>query len=435
MRDIRRHVDELGIQQGDRVGVILPNGQSYIDVLHALGMIGAVPVLLNARLTPEEIQRQTTLIGCKTVIDQGEAGTGVLDLDSWGAFLTTEPHDDQIAAILFTSGTSGTPKAAQITYGNLRALADASADRLGVNAVDRWLLPLPLYHVGGLSIVFRSAVQGTKAVLPDDNTTQAIMRALVDERITHVSLVPTQVFRLLEAGFTPPPSLKLILVGGAAASPDLLSAAHARNYPIATTYGLTEATSQVATMLPEDVRAKPGSVGKPLKGMIVRIVDEQGLDQPPGVYGDIVISGAAVMKGYVSYPETGGVFNTGDIGYFDADGDLWLVQRRTDLIVSGGENVYPTEVEAVLRLHPSVAEACVVGISDAEWGERVAAAVILKNGTPGHTEAMIAFCRERLAGYKIPRYIRFVDSLPMTASGKIMRGAVRQLFAPDRPQA
>ncbi len=433
MRDIQRHFDELGIREGDRVGIALPNGQAYIDTLHALGMIGAVPVLLNTRLRPEEIQRQTALIGCKTVIDHGVFGAGALDLAAWGVFLTTQPKDDQTAAILFTSGTSGIPKAAQITYGNLRALADASANRLGVDAADRWLLPLPLYHVGGLSIAFRSGVQGTAAILPHDNTTQAIMRALIDERITHISLVPTQVFRLIETGFKPPPSLKMILVGGAAASPDLLHAAHARNYPIATTYGLTEATSQVATMLPDDVRTKPGSVGKPLKGMTVRIINEHGIDQPPDKYGDIVISGAAVMKGYVGYPETGGMFNTGDIGYFDSDGDLWLVQRRTDLIVSGGENVYPAEVEAVLREHPAVADACVVGISDAEWGERAAAAVVLRNGASDDAEALIAFCRERLAGYKVPRQFRFVDVLPMTASGKIMRGAVKQMFAPERP--
>ncbi len=433
-----RGLQRLFAREGDRVGIVLPNGQSYIDVLHALGRIGAVPVLLNTRLTPAEIQRQTALIGCKAVIDHvdgGVFGAGRLDLDNWGDFLSSQADDDQTAAILFTSGTSGTPKAAQITYGNLRALAESAADRLGVDAGDRWLLPLPLYHVGGLSIVFRSAVQRTAAVLPRDTSTAAIMAALIEEQITHVSLVPTQVYRLIEAGFVPPPSLKMILVGGAAASIELLRAAHERNYPIATTYGLTEATSQVATMLPDAVRAKPGSVGKPLKGMTVRVTNEHRIDQPPGTYGDIVISGAAVMKGYVGYPETGGMFNTGDIGYFDADGDLWLVQRRTDLIVSGGENVYPAEVESVLRQHPAVADVCVVGLPDAEWGERVAAAVLLKTGACIEPDELAMFSRERLAGYKVPRLIRVVDALPMTASGKIMRGAVKAMFAPERPTA
>ena len=197
---------------------------------------------------------------------------------------------------------------------------------------------------------------------------------------TIVSLVPTQLYRMLEADFEPPKSLRLILLGGAAATPELVARCIEQNLPIALTYGLTECASQVATATPEQVRAKPGSVGKPLNGTTVRIVDDEGYDLPPGEYGEIVVSGATVMQGYLGQPPTDGTFHTGDIGYLDADGDLWIVQRRSDLIVSGGENVYPSEVEAVLRQHPAVEDACVVGLPDAEWGQRVVAMVSLRKG-------------------------------------------------------
>ncbi len=196
-----------------------------------------------------------------------------------------------------------------------------------------------------------------------------------------------------------------------------------RDLPIALTYGLTECASQVATATPEQVRAKPGTVGKPLKGTTVRIVDANGQDVPTGEYGEIVVSGATVMKGYLGQPQTNRRFATGDIGYLDADGDLWIVQRRSDLIVSGGENVYPSEVEAVLRSHPAVEDACVVGVADAEWGQRVAAMVALRAGARVSEADLIAYSRERLAGYKQPRTVVFVDRTP---ADRIGQGAARQ---------
>ena len=271
-------------------------------------------------------------------------------------------------SIVFTSGTTGKPKGAQITFGNLYASALASAERLGASPDDRWLCPLPFYHVGGLSILFRSAIYGSAVVLPEATSTEAIIKGLHDSQATLVSLVPTQLYRMLEAGFEPPKSLRLILLGGAAATPELVQRCIERDLPIALTYGLTECASQVATATPDQVRAKPGTVGKPAEGHDVRIVDANGQDVPTGEYGEIVVSGATVMKGYLGQPETNGTFATGDIGYLDADGDLWIVQRRSDLIVSGGENVYPSEVEAVLRSHPAVEDACVVGVRGCGMG-------------------------------------------------------------------
>lgn len=251
--------------------------------------------------------------------------------------------------------------------------------------------------------------------------------------------------RLLETRTHWPDSLRLILLGGAAADPSLMHRANnlsafqpvsqsaAQHSPlVAPTYGLSEAASQVATILPSEAAAKPGTVGKPLLFTTIRIVDDLGQNLPPNEIGEVVIKGPTVMQGYWQNPEAtaktirDGELFTGDLGYLDADGDLWLVQRRSDLIVTGGENVYPTEVENGLRQHPGVAAACVVGISHPQWGQQVAALIVPQLGHSLTPEQLITFARQHLAGYKIPRHIQFTDHLPQTASGKIERHAVQK---------
>jgi O-succinylbenzoic acid--CoA ligase len=258
----------------------------------------------------------------------------------------------------------------------------------------------------------------------------AVWDALTIHKCTHVSFVPTMLYRLLKAYDESefPESLRLILLGGAAASDILLDSAVKRGLPVAPTYGLTEATSQVATILPDEARRKRGSVGKPLPHVSVRIVDEQGNDLPNGKYGEIVVRGKTIMRGYLDQPDLNGELHTGDIGYFDGDGDLWLVQRRSDLIISGGENIYPVEIENVLRGHPNIEDVCVIGVPDAEWGQSVAAAIALRIGETLTENELITWARERLAGYKVPRSIKFVEALPMTASGKLERKSVRAMF-------
>ncbi|MEM6284870.1 MAG: o-succinylbenzoate--CoA ligase [Chloroflexota bacterium] len=338
-------------------------------------------------------------------------------------------------AIVFTSGTSGKPKGVEITFGNHFYSAMASAYRLGLNPNDRWLSVLPLYHVGGLAVIFRSTLYGITTVLHDRFDIDRIQHSFDHHGITMISLVPTMLYRMIEAGVRWPDSLRLILLGGAAASPELLQRAFDMGLPIAPTYGLTEAASQVATMRPEDARKKPGSVGKPLMFTSVRIAGENGEWLPAGEYGEVLVSGPTVMKGYYKNDEANaktlrnGELHTGDIGYLDEDGDLWLVQRRSDLIVSGGENVYPAEVEKVMRAHPAVKEAVVVGVAHPEWGQQVAAAILLEDNATLTEQELTDYSREHLAGYKQPRRILFVDAFPQTASGKIQRGEVAKLFA------
>ncbi|PJF28377.1 MAG: o-succinylbenzoate--CoA ligase [Phototrophicales bacterium] len=434
-----------GIQPSSRAAVLMPNGTPYVLAAHALMQLGAVIIPINTRLSASEVRYQLETAAPTLLIDSPDTeaiSTAALPKKplSSAAFpaIRSTHYDpaplnpDADAAILFTSGTTGRPKGARLTVGNLLFSAEASRDRLGMKEGDRWLLTLPLYHIGGLSILYRSYLDGTTIVLYEGSfDPQQIADMLMRYQITLISLVPTQLHRMLEAGVDFPKSLRLILLGGAAASPDLLRRAFERGLPIATTYGLTETASQVATMLPEQARAKSGSVGKPLNGVRVQIISEDGRDLPAGEIGEIVVSGRNVMRGYLAHPDLDppGTFCTGDLGYLDAEGDLWLVQRRSDLIISGGENIYPVEVENTLRAHPAIDDACVVGLPDAEWGQTPAAAIVLKRSMSATLDELDAHCKRHLARYKRPRRYLFVDHLPQTASGKVIRREVAALFS------
>jgi len=340
--------------------------------------------------------------------------------------------------IVFTSGTTGHPKGAMLSFNNHLWSAMASAYRLGTDPADRWLACMPLFHVGGIAIIFRCCLYGTAVVLHNGFDPVAVSHALDTQQITLISVVPTMLHRLLESHreSLAASALRCILVGGAAASPALVEQSLAFELPVTTTYGLTEAASQVATATPEQVARKPGTVGKPLLFSQVQILDEAGQEMAAGEIGNIVVSGPTVMQGYYRQPDAtqktlrNGQLHTGDLGYLDDEGDLWVVQRRADLIVTGGENVYPAEVEQVLAQHPSIADACVIGLDDDEWGQRVAAAVVIDGPVNGLTkQTLIKFCRERLAGYKLPKQIHFLKSLPQTSSGKIHREKVKEFVS------
>lgn len=445
-----------GVTPGQHVAVLLPNGVAYVCLVHALARLGAVLVPLNTRLTGAELGWQVQQSDCHLLVYGAEsagvaaqlaatadcvaveaaalAWAGEHGVTETGFFEKTEFLLDAPQAIVFTSGTTGQPKGAVLTFANHFWSATASSYRLGLSPEERWLSCLPLYHVGGLAVVFRSCLYGTTIVLHERFDLEAFDASLERDQITLTSLVPTMLHRLLALRKDRPwpASLRHILLGGAAATPELLAASHDSGAPVAATYGLTEAASQVATLCPQDVLHKPGSVGHPLMFTSVRIVDEAGVTVPPGEKGEIVVSGPTVMAGYYQNPAAtaktirNSELFTGDIGYLDDDGDLWLVQRRSDMIITGGENVYPAEVEAALRQHPAVANACVVGLPDPEWGQQVAALVECEPHTQVTAAELLAFSRSRLAGYKQPRLLDFIDALPQTASGKVER---RQVIA------
>ncbi len=417
-----------GLRPGARLGAWMDNSPEYAALIHAALRLGLTLVPLNRRLSEPERTWQIQTAACQQVITPQHSLWR--SLPKHPAPIAPTPLPDQApVTLMFTSGTTGTPKGALLTLGNHAAAAQASSERLGTQPGERWLLTLPLYHIGGMSILFRACHDGLTVLLQDSFDAPATYRLLWEGRANLVSLVPTMLHRLIpyieKDGI--PPTLRLILLGGAATPPTLLTRALSLNLPIALTYGLTEACAQAATALPQDVRRKPGSAGKPLPGMQLHIVDENGHPCPPGQVGEITLQGPSVMPGYDGHPPLpGGVLHTGDLGMLDADGDLWVLTRRTDLIITGGENVYPEEVERALLTHPAVSEACVVGLPDPEWGQRVAAAVVLQ--APCTPEDLLAHLRPQLAGYKLPRQITPVQSLPRTTSGKVMRARMAHLL-------
>ena len=463
-----------GVQAGDRVAALMENNVEAIALIHSVARIGAILVPLNTRLTAVEIARQLGLVEpALLVVDGGLGGdvggskiqgpasmaeiqslleeplltvslTGLAEVESSDRRdadrKLQEPlrPEEQVQSIVFTSGSTGTPKGVQLSFANHFWSATASAFRLGVGPTDRWLSCMPLYHVSGMAIVFRSCLYGTAIVLQRRFELEEFQRSLREDRVTQTSLVPTLLYRLLHSSPATewPESLRTVLIGGAAVTPELLQTAVDACVPVTPSYGLTETATQAATALPADVRRKPGSVGRPLLFTELCIADADGSPLAQGEIGEILVRGPQVTKAYYRNPDAtasalrSGWLHTGDMGRLDGDGDLYVLQRRTDLIVSGGENIYPVEVESALREHPAVADVCVVGLPDEEWGQRSAAAVQLHAGESVTRDALLAFSRGRLAGYKQPsaKHIRFVDALPETASGKIARRAVRAMF-------
>ena len=445
---IRAHTN---VSAGDHVALLLTNGLVSVVSLLALMRLGAVIVPLNTRLTADDLKWQFANSDCRLLICErdGEARAravtdAVLVFPGVSNLTATDEADaparidlDRDFAIIHTSGTSGRPKAAVLSYNNIFQSALGSAFRLGVLPDDRWLCILPLYHVGGLSIILRSLIYGTAVeLMPIKHFDAAAVNRLLAERpISLISLVPTMLSRLLDAKIQPwNPRLRLVLLGGEATPVALVSRCLQAGIPIAPSYGLSEASSQVATATPDLLQTKPGSVGKPLLFTELRVVDDGGDDAAPGKPGEIIIRGPQVMRGYYNDPAAtkkalrSGWLRTGDIGYLDDDGDLVVLQRREDLIVSGGENIYPAEVENALREHPAVDELIVTGLEDAKWGQRVAAAIQLEEGRGASEDEIVAFAREKLASYKIPREIRFVGSFPRTSSGKIIRRDLGKIF-------
>jgi O-succinylbenzoic acid--CoA ligase len=385
----RARAAALDVTPGDRVAVALPAGVDFVVAVWAVLLRGGVVVPVDLRLSDEE--QAARLAGARLVVREP---LGVSDLPHpvW------KTHLDAPLAVLHTSGTTAAPKPVELTWGNFQASALGSAVALGLDRAERWLCPMPLVHVGGLSVALRSAIYATTAVLHERFDTERVLAELGDpgRGITLVSLVPTMLARLLDAGLRQPPTLRWALLGGGPIAPALLERAAAAGVPVAPTYGMTEATSQIATF------------GWPLPGTEVRL-------DPTG---EILVRGATVAPGALAGD---GWLHTADLGLLDSDGRLEITGRAAETIVTGGENVAPAEVEAVLLEHPAVADAGVYARPDEQWGEAVVAAIVARPGEPADPEAIRAHCAARLAGYKVPKEIRLVDGLPRTASGKLLR--------------
>lgn len=328
---------------------------------------------------------------------------------------TDDPTPPDAYVVMPTSGTFGHPRGVILTEQNVAASVEASQRRLGNGPGDRWLLTLPLFHVGGLSIVWRSLTAGGSIEIHPRFDVEAAVTALHGSSITFASFVPTMLHRILECDAGPYRGLKAVLLGGAPASPDLVERAMSAGLPVLHTYGMTEAGSQVATVEPGTAAQALGTAGPPLDGFVVSASD-----------GEILIDGPAVFPGYLGEPPRIGPFRTGDLGHIDQRGRLVVIGRKRGVIITGGENVHAASVEAAIDSVSSVGGCVVVGLPSAEWGEIVAAVV---EAAPSDLPKIEAEVRRRVASHEVPRRWVTVESLPRLPNGKPDRAAAAKLAA------
>jgi O-succinylbenzoic acid--CoA ligase len=396
---------DAGVGIGDPVAIDLPAGVPHAVALHGAVVAGAV-----AQSMPRAGRRGVAVAPGTTFID----AAWVAEARAAGARRPDRRlAPDRTLTRVLSSGTSGEPKPVELTAANHHWSAHASALNLGVEPDDRWLCCMPLNHVGGLSILLRSAIYGTGALIHDGFDVERVAAALDGGNVSIVSLVSTQLVRLLDAGAAVE-APRLLLLGGGPVPGDILEEALGRGATVVQTYGLTEACSQVCTLAPDEARDHVGSAGRPLPGTEVRIEA-----------GEILVRGPTIAP---AARAADGWLHTGDLGRLDDAGYLWVEGRRGDLIVSGGENVRPERVEDAIRTHPGVADVAVAGREDREWGQAVVAFVVGSGGRTPTESDLIAHGRERLAKHEVPKRVEFVEQLPRTGSGKLLR---RLLIEPE----
>ncbi len=475
---VGRSLREAGLRPGDRVCLMLPNVpqfvMAYFGVLKAGGVVVPMNVLLKAPeiaffLNDSEARHLIVWDDFASEALKGTAGMGGVTVHvarrPGGGDLPEGTRDfaellqgvprldmaqtsaDDTAVLLYTSGTTGRPKGAELSHFNLFMCCEVSSTRLiALRDDDVTLAVLPLFHSFGQSNVMNTTIYagGTMTLVPRFDAGK-VLEVMQRDRVTFFLGVPTMYFALLhhpDAGRYDISSLRVCISGGASLPGEVLRAFEERyGVTILEGYGLSE-TSPTASFNRSQAERKVLSVGKPVWGVEMRIVDEQDRELPPGPdnVGEIVIAGHNVMKGYFKQPEAtaevmrGGWFHSGDMGYVDEDGFFFIVDRKKELIIRGGFNVYPREVEEVLYAHPAVAAAAVIGVPDERLGEEVKAIVQLKPGQTATPAELIAYCKDRVAAYKYPRTLEFIDQLPIGPTGKILKRELKaRLETPSRP--
>ncbi|MCI3197987.1 o-succinylbenzoate--CoA ligase [Bacillus sp. HU-1818] len=430
-------LSSCSLHKGDTAAILLGNRAEMVYAVHACFLLGVKVVLLNTKLSKHERLFQVKDSAAQLLLTDSnfrkqdyEHIIKTVDVDELAAVETEDievefyMQMDDTATLMYTSGTTGRPKGVQQTFGNHYSSAVSSALNLGVTERDRWLIALPLFHISGLSALFKSVIYGMAVVLHERFSVSDVLDSISRHQVTIISAVQTMVSSLLTETDRCPDSIRCILLGGGPAPLSLLEECRQKGFPVFQSYGLTETCSQIVTLSPEFSMDKLGSAGKPLFSCEIRI-EKDGETCEPLEHGEIMVKGPNVMKSYFNRESANeasfhnGWFKTGDLGYLDDEGFLYVLDRRSDLIISGGENIYPAEVESALLAHPSVAEAGVSGAEDPKWGKVPHAYLVLRN--PVSAEALASFCRERLAKYKIPAKFFVLDQLPRNASNKLLR--------------
>lgn len=459
--------DQLGVRKGDRVAILAHNCVEYLDLWFALGRIGGILQALNWRLTPHELEGLLVeaepvvfVYGEENIPQVNALRQAIPSVRHWVAlgrkagwrdlrFQEREGFSDEPLpevdldwddpwVICYTGGTTGWPKGTVLTHRAVTANAVNTIVSWGLTPDDVAILNAPLFHTGGLNVFTAPLVYigGTSIVCKGFDPDQ-VFDLIRDAGVSVFFGVPTMFIMLQqhprweEADFS---RLKIVISGGASCPMPVFEKFWARGIHFKTGYGLTEAGPNTFWLPPEDVRRKPGSVGFPLMHIDVRIVRPDGTDCGPNEVGELLIRGPHMFSGYWNNPQAtaetvrNGWLHTGDLAMRDDEGYYYIVGRLKDMIISGGENIYPAEIESVLQAHPAVAEVAVIGVPDEKWGEVGRAIVVLHPGAQVTAEEILAFCRGRLASYKVPKSVIFVEELPKTGANKVDKEQLRKLY-------
>jgi acyl-CoA synthetase (AMP-forming)/AMP-acid ligase II len=440
---------ELGVKAGDRVAILDKNSDDYLELMFALDKAGAVMVPINWRLTPAEVTRVVEDADPTLLVAGDQFGGSVAEVGRRTLRFSElprgegDPHrdrDDAVTWQLYTSGTTGLPKGAMLTNRNLLGLVGPLGFEVP-QAVEgsRSLVAMPLYHIGGSGWALAILAYGATAVVAREVLPAELLNIIVEQRVETGFLVPavllfmTQLPGVEQADFS---ALKNLVYGASPISQDLLR----RSIEIfrcrfTQVYGLTETTGAITALRHEDhAGERLLSCGRPMFGGDIRAVDPMDVKVPPGEIGEIVYRGSGVMAGYWRRPEDtaaairDGWFHSGDAGSVDDEGFVYIRDRIKDMIVSGGENIYPAELESLLAGHPAVADVAVIGVPDDRWGEAVKALIVRRPGTELTEEELIDWSRSRLAGYKRPRSVDFIEAIPRNPSGKVLKRQLREPY-------
>jgi acyl-CoA synthetase (AMP-forming)/AMP-acid ligase II len=463
---------DLGLGQGDVVGILLYNCCEFIEITFAVNQIGAIWLPLNFRLAAEEFHYILENAGARAVITEDEFVPGISSLrerlpelthclllgtnnpEKWLSYEALiegnqgshPPHAevnlDDLHRLMYTSGTTAHPKGVMITYGNLYWKNIGHLLTFSITEADRTLVVGPLYHVGGLDLPATGTLYaGGSVVILRRFDSVEVLRAIHGERVTNLWLSPAMTIVLFEEPTFHQydvSSVRFIIDGGEK-MPVTLIRQFKERFPgawFADAYGLTETVSGDTFLAKDRMLGKIGSVGKPVPHLQVRILDDENRPVPPHQLGEICLKGPKVFKGYWKNPQATaeaireGWFHTGDIGTVDEEGYLYILDRKKDMIISGGENIASPEVERVIYELPAVLEVAVVGIPHPKWLEVPKAYVVLKTGTTLTAEEIIGHCKKKLAKFKVPKEVEFINELPRTPSGKVLKRALRDLPKP-----
>lgn len=438
-----RQLASIGVGKQTKVAILSPNSTELIIVIHALSYLNAVAVMLNTRLTKPELNFQLENSQAELLITTGHLRQEKqVTITKQLTFAEVDRHEQSDITLcneikladpftmMFTSGTTGSPKAVIHTYANHWWSAVGSMLNLGLQSEDKWLVTLPIFHIGGFSVLMRSVIYGIPIYLLKKYDAKKILHAFNEEKVTIASLVTMMLQEVVEALGDDlfPKGCRCILLGGGSVDEALLEKVAAKAIPLFQSYGMTETSSQIATLNVAYATEKLGSAGKALFPAQIKIAKAKEDN-----IGDILVKGPMVMTGYYNNALANSEnfqadwFKTGDLGYFDTDGFLYVVDRRTDLIISGGENIYPTEVEQVLMEIPGVSEVVIVGKQDEKWGQ-VPVAFVVCEAEDIQAELMYDYAKQHLARFKVPHDIHFIKEVPRNATNKIVRHELSDLI-------